>query len=348
MARPKSDQTTIKDVATVAGVSPATVSRVLSNPEYEVSEALKQRVLSAAGHLNYQSGGRLRQTRIRAEIGVIVPNITNPLYAQALTGIETIARDYDYGVFVCNSMRDKDREYDYLCEMYHRKIRSVILSSVSTRVDGIREFIDRGMKVVLLDQRLPGLDCAHVNFDMYRGAGLAVQHLVALGHRRIGLATTPLTRWTRSQILQGYQDALTQAGISLDESRVFTSQTEDETRLFGGDFDAGMELGEKITAGPHDMTALVIINSITACGVLKVFKARGIQIPGQLSVVSLDDMAGSDVVDPPLTALRLPVFDAGRIAATIVISRLAQQNPNLLNMGITPELIVRGSTRATD
>jgi len=159
MARPKSETATIKDIACAAHVSPSTVSRVLNNPGYEVSEALRSRVRLIAEQLEYQKAGRLRDSRIRGHLGVILPNVINPMYAQALTGIETIALDYDCGVTVNLSLRDRDREFDYLSELFHRKILSVILSPVSAQVEGLKTFIERGMRVVLLDQRLPGIDC---------------------------------------------------------------------------------------------------------------------------------------------------------------------------------------------
>lgn len=345
MSRTKSNSTTIKDIANDAQVSVATVSRVLNNPEYKISPAVKKTVIEASDRLNYTKGTRLRHSKIRDPIGVIVPNITNPMYYQALTGIETIARDYDYGVFVCNTLRDKDREYDYLCEMYRKRIRSVILSSVSTSVKGINEFIGRGMNIVLLDQHLQGVDCANVNFDMYAGAGMCVQHLVDYGHTRIGLAIMPITRWSRTQIVNGYRDALEKVGINLDESLIFTSHLENEDYACGGDFCIGEEIGEKIAASLDSLTALVVVNTMTTCGILNTFKDKGIKVPDQISIVSLDDFAPSSVLNPAMTSLHLPVFEAGKIAATMVISRLAQQNPGLFSLGVKPELIVRDSTR---
>lgn len=346
MPRPKGNAITISDIAKDAQVSVATVSRVLSNPAYKVSNDVRQAVIESSERLNYVKGPtRLRHSRIRNEIGVIVPNVTNSMYAQALTGIEVIARDYDYGVFVCNSLRDREREYDYLCEMHRKRIRSVILSTVSTSVAGIHEFIRRGMDIVLLDQRLPGLDCAHVNFDMYAGASMAVDHLSGYGHRRIGLAIMPLTRWSRMQIVNGYQDALARTGLPIDESLIFTPDGEGEIGGSGGDFAIGAEIGEKVAARLDSLSALVVVNSMTCCGILNTFKEKGIRVPEHLSMVSLDDFAPSRVLEPAMTSLHLPVFEAGKIAATLVISRLAQQNPGLINMGVTPELIIRESTR---
>lgn len=346
MARPKGNAITINDIANDAQVSVATVSRVLNNPGYKVSPEARKAVIDSAERLNYIKGTpRLRHSRIRNEIGVIVPNITNSMYYQALTGIEMIARDYGYGVFICNTLRDKEREYDYLCEMQRKHIRSVILSSVSTNIEGIHEFIERGMNIVMLDQRISGVDCAHVNFDMNAGACMAVDHLVDYGHKRIGLAIMPITRWSRTQIVNGFRDALNRSGLQFDESLIFTSRTESETYASGGDFAIGVEIGEKVIAKLDSLTALVVVNSMTCCGILSTFKDKGIRVPDQLSMVSLDDFAPAKVLNPAMTSLHLPVFEAGKIAATIVISRLAQQHPSLISMGVKPELMIRDSTR---
>lgn len=345
MSRTKGQAITIIDIAKDAQVSVATVSRVLSNPVYKVSSEVRSAVMASAERLKYVKGARLRQSRIRNEIGVIVPNLTNAMYPQVLTGIEMIARDYDYGVFVCNSLRDRGREFDYLCEMQRKRIRSVILSTVSTSIDGIQEFIARGMNIVLLDQRLPGLDCAHVNFDMYAGARMAVDHLVEYGHRRIGLAMMPLTKWSRTQIVNGFRDQLAKHGLPSDESLVFTANGEHEESACGGDFACGAEIGEKVAAALDSVTALVVVNSMTSCGILSSFRERGIRVPEHISLVSLDDFAPSGVLEPALTSLHLPVFEAGKIAATLAISRLAQQNPTLISMGVKPELLIRESTR---
>lgn len=345
MARTKKNAPTMHDIAKDAQVSIATVSRVLNNPEYKVSQSVRDSVIEASNRLHYSRETRLRRSNIRNEIGVIVPNITNSMYYMVLTGIETIARDYNYGVFVCNTLRDKEREYDYLCEMHRKRIHSVILSSVSTSVEGISEFIDRGMNIVLLDQQIQGIDCANVNFDMYAGASMGVRHLIDYGHKRIGLAIMPITRWSRTEIFNGYRDTLLKAGLDTDTSLVFTSKSEKEDHASGGDFAIGEEIGEKVAANLNSLTALVVVNTMTACGILNKFKQKNIKVPDQISLVSLDDFAPSDVLNPALTSLHLPVFEAGKIAATIVISRLAQQNPGLFNMGVKPELIVRESTR---
>lgn len=348
MARPKSETATIKDIAREANVSPSTVSRVLNNPGYEVGEVLRSRVFSAAERLEYRQVSRMRESRIRGHLGVILPNVTNPMYAQALTGIETIARDYDCGVSVGISLRDPDREFDYLSEMFHKKILSVILSPVSSHVEGLKEFIERGMRVVLLDQRLPDIACNHIDYNLSSGVRLAVRHLTDIGHARIGLASLPLTRWNREQVWKGYQEALTLSGIRYRDARVYVSEKEASACVPEGDFAAGYELGNRLAAAPLDITAIVVLNGSMACGLLAAFKNNGIRVPEQLSVISLEDVPGASLFCPSLTALQLPAFAVGQMAATLLISKLGMDNPTLQSSDVRPHLILRESTRRLD
>jgi len=344
MTKVKGKKVTITDVAKEAGVSVATVSRVLNNPQYKVSDDVRDKVLTVAERLNYAKGGSSKILRMRDQIGVIVPNITSCIYAQALTGIEAVARDNNYGVFVCNSLRDPEREYNYLCEMERKRIRSVILSSVITDSRILKHFMDRGLNLVLLDQNMPELDCAHVNFDMHTGTGIALNHLVELGHTRIGLVIMPTTQWSRKLIFSGYRDALSAAGIKLNDSLIFTSDTEQEACASGGDFRFGTEIGEQIADRVSELSALVISSSLISCGVLNAFKQRGIKVPEQVSVVSLDDFAPASIINPAITSLRLPVFDVGKIAAGMVVSNMTHERPDLINLNIESELIIREST----
>ncbi len=347
MSRKKDKAVTITNVAEEAGVSVATVSRVLNNPQYKVSDEVRQKVLTAAERLKYCKGGSRKVARLREQIGVIVPNITSCIYAQALTGIEAVAKDNNYGVFICNSLRDPEREYNYLCEMARKRIRSVILSSVITESKIIKEFTDRGLNIVLLDQNMPELDCAHVNFDMHTGVGIAVNHLIELGHTRIGLVIMPATRWSSKRIISGYQEVLTAAGIPKLDSLIFTSDNEHETCASGGDFRFGTEIGHQIAARISEMSALVISSSLISCGVLNAFKEHGIKVPQQISLVSLDDFAPASIINPAITSLRLPVFDVGKIAAGIIVSNLTREAPNdLIDLNIKSELIIRESTQA--
>lgn len=277
----KERRTTIRDVAQYAGTSPATVSRVLSGEDYPVAPELRNRVLNAAAQLDYQApavktdremgrGGR-RSGRI---IGVILPNVTNPFYSQALTGIENIARQRGYHAVVCNTLRDKTRERQYLEMLYDRGIRYVILSFVDFNADNISAFSQKGMCFVLLDQQVDDVDCGRVNFDMFGGAVLAVDYLIRMGHQRIALATTPLVRWTRVQVHRGYKAALEQAGLAYSQGDVFISSPEVEEEEEGYDILAGRQLAEMIAERRGEFSAILCVNDITCVGLIEIGRAH--------------------------------------------------------------------------
>ncbi len=346
MARPKSESPTLKEVAAAADVSPSTVSRIINNPGYTANDELRQRVLKAAAELHYQPRSRIRKSRIRGRIGVILPNVSNPMYTQALTGIETIARDYDYGVALGISLRDRGREFDYVSDMFSRKIEAIILSPVSDSVEGLREFIQRGLRVVLLDQELPGLDCSFIDFGLRSGVRLAVRHLVDNGHKRIGLVTLPLNRWNREEVRAGYASELTVNGIVYNESKVVIAEEKESLYGFNDDFAAGEKLGERLDLARLNVSALVALNGALACGLLASLQNRGIRIPEQMSLLSLEDVPGATLFKPALSVLQLPAFQVGQLAAMKLISKLGRKSPLLQNTEAKPRLILRDSTRS--
>lgn len=356
MEVPKSSAT-IRDVAKLAQTSPATVSRVLRADGYPVTEQLRQRVLAAAEALQYEerptAAKKIKQPEEEGPcsgsdckaIGVLLPNTTNPFYQQAMLGIEKVAQSKGYYALTCNTMRNVQREKDYLEVMYRLGIRYIVISPVSSDSSNMLDYKNRGMQFVLLEQKMEGLEASRIHFDMFKGAIIVTQHLLENGHRKIALATTPLTRWTRMQVYNGYKAALEQANIAFDETLVFISSDEHESVEEGYDFLAGKELGDMLAKRAQDFTGIVCVNDITAAGVIVSLKRQGLSIPKDISLVSFDDIPLASMMIPGLTTVRFPTHDAGMLATNLLFDHIEGITKFPLTMKLAPKLVVRETVR---
>lgn len=347
---------TIRDVAKIAGTSPATVCRVIRDKGYPVTDELRRRVTEAIQALHYEArpvserspAKRSKPSKTAAAertIGVLLPNTTNPFYQQAMLGIERVAQSKGYFVFSCNTMRDIQRERDYLEAMYLQGICHVVISPVSDNPDHILRYQQKGLSFVFLEQKVSGIEASRIHFDFYKGANMAVNHLIANGHRRIAFATTPLTRWGRIQVYKGYCNALEQAGVGFDERLVFhpSNSVEQESAEEGYDFPAGVELGKMLAQRKEEFTGLVCINDITAAGVMLGLKSSGFSIPEDLSLVSFDDIPLAVMLQPELTTIRFPTYEAGMLAANLLFDQIEGITRSPLTMKLEPTLVIRNT-----
>ena len=337
-------QATIRDVAKLAGVSLATVSRVLNDADYPVSSETKQRVKIAAERLDYIPNVAARSLRSDGikDIGLVIPNISNPFYLQTMLGIGEVLSKNAYSMILCNSMRRPERERLYLRQLYERQTRGVILSSVDENADIVQEYIKKGMRFVLLDQKLTGLECPGINFDARAGARMATEYLINLGHRRIAFATLPMTRWTRNEMHWGYHGALLAAGLTYDESLVYECATGNLES--GGDTElaAGCYIAESFLRDGRPATAIVCINDMLAIGIIKTLLKHGIGVPEDVSIFGFDDIPFANVFVPALTTVHCPAAETGRLAAMMMLNALESGSAEVsVAMQLTPSLVIR-------
>lgn len=342
-------QSTIRDVAKLAGVSVATVSRVLCEGDYPVSAQLRQRVKDAAQTLGYvpnMMAKSLRQSK-STDVGVVVPGISNPFYMQAIRGINEVLSQNGYSMILCNTKNDPQQERMYLSQLAQRQVGGVILSSARDDEESAAEFARRGLRFVTLDQKIEDIDCPSINFDSRAGARMATEYLISMGHRRIAFATLPLTRWTRSQMLQGYKEALMVAGIPYDESLIYICAEEKSRQTQDQETHAGRCIGADLIRDGMPATAVLCVNDMLAIGLMNTLLHNGIRIPKDISVVGFDDIPFAEVFVPALTTVRYPAMETGRLAATVLLDPMihtSEQSPLALNL--TPQLVVRDTVRA--
>jgi LacI family transcriptional regulator len=327
---------TIVDVAARAGVSTATVSRVLSGSATALP-ATRDRVLEAARELAYRPSGVARALK-RAEtrtIGLVVTDIANPFFPQIVRGVEDEAHRLGYGVLLCNAADDPARELATLDLLVERRVDGVIVASGrATRRLGER-LAALSMPVVLVnaDVRVPGL--ASIGTAQRAGSRLAAEHLLGLGHRRLAFVGAPPGHVAAGPRRAGVVDALRAAG--LDPATSLQAVPGD------GRVDGGARAVDQLLGDHRPPTGLVAYNDLAAIGALRALRIAGIGVPRRISIVGFDDIEPASWTDPPLTTVRQATSEMGRWAVERIASALRGAR-EATRVTLRPELVVRGST----
>jgi DNA-binding LacI/PurR family transcriptional regulator len=331
---------TSEDVAKKAGVSVATVSRVLNDSPH-VSAAVRRKVLRAAKALNYQpnrTAQRLRAKRSHV-IGLVISDIQNPFFTAVVRGIEDVAYKHGYSVVLCNSDEDPEKERLYINIMRAEAVAGVILASTAETNPLVADLFDHNIPVVAIDRRIRDKRVDSVLAANIQGAFEAVSHLIALGHRRIGFIGLPLTRTTGIERYAGYVRALRAHGLPASRSLVRIGDAKQE----GG----RARTIELLTKRPS-ITALFVANNLMTLGALDALRERGLRIPADISIVGFDDMPWATLLQPPLTAVAQPTYELGQRAAELLLERFAQPQKPVAHIELKTSLIVRGSTAPLD
>jgi LacI family transcriptional regulator len=330
---------TIKDVADRANVSIATVSRVLNNNRY-VSPDLRERVQQAIRDLKYEQNVMARNLRRNQSVtlGVIIPDATNPFFAEVTRGVEDVCFERGFIVILCNTSEDTHRAASYLSTLYQHRVAGIVLVTPGDLREELRYHIDKGDPLVLVDRPLPDVPADMVTSDNYGGGYQAIRHLVELGHRRIGLITGGHHLQTTKERYAGVQAALKAAAIPLEPGLVYEQ----------GDYMArsGYEGLAALMQVPHPPTAVFAFNDLMALGALSYAYDHHIHIPDDLSIIGFDDIQASEFFVPALTTIAQPRYELGRIAAELLIDRILGNDHALTNERLPTYLVKRKTTAA--
>ncbi len=328
--------TTSQDVAERAGVSIATVSRVLNDLPH-VSPRIRKRVWRAIKELDYQpnrTAQRLRAKQSRV-LGLIISDIQNPFFTAIVRGIEDVAYKHGYSVILCNSDENLEKERLYLNVMRAEAVAGVILASTGESNPLVADLLEQPIPVVAIDRRLRNRGVDAVLAANVDGARQAVSHLLELGHRRIGFVGLPLSRTPGKERHAGYVATLREHGLAVSRPIVRFADAKQQ-----GGYDATCRL---LQISPI-VTALFVANNLMTLGALDAIRERGLRIPEDISVVGFDDMPWAALLQPPLTVLAQPTYDIGRTAAELLFERLASADKPATSIQLPTTLVVRGST----
>jgi LacI family transcriptional regulator len=330
---------TLRDVAEVAGVHAATASRAL-NPETRrlVNAETARRVLRAAESLGYQPNpiARSLKTAKSRTIGIVIPDLTNPLFPPIVRGIEDVLGPAGYSALLVNTDNDAEREKSLVGSLRSRQVEGFIVATARLDHPLLAQLHAQGVKMILVNRRAEGVDVPSITPDDATGVGLAVKHLVDLGHRRIVHLAGPQTTSTGVIRARAFRSALRDHGLDDDPSLIVSCEywTEDE---------GARALREVLDSGA-DFTAVVAGNDLIALGCYDVFAERAISCPADISVVGFNDMPFLDKLQPPLTSVGVPHHQVGVEAARMLLESFKEPERPPRSVLLPLSLVVRGST----
>ncbi|ULL16952.1 LacI family transcriptional regulator [Paenibacillus sp. H1-7] len=337
---------TIYDIAQLVNASAATVSRVLSDSKYPVSSEMSEKIKAAAKELNYTPNmlGRQLKKNNSMSIGVIIPSISNPFYADVVLGIEEIARKSGYQVLLCNSHQNAKLEAEYLQTLLEKQVKGVILSSISPKKQWLNKYLAKGQRIISIDQKVNSRQVYQIGYDYQEGAYLACKHFIEMGHRRIAFLSAALNRPSRIQIYQGYKAALYEEGISPADHWIQISE-DCENSSYGStfEFNNGKQLARRLLHADDRPTGVLCCNDLTAAGVIHELKHAGVDVPGQMSVIGFDNIELSQMLTPALTTVNLNKYEMGTIACQTLMELLEGTHVTEKEIMLQPELIERDS-----
>jgi LacI family transcriptional regulator len=306
--------TTIYDVARRSGVSPATVSRVLSGRR-NVDPNLSEKVRAAVAELGYRPNGVARNLR-RASTNlwaVVISDIENPFFTSLVRGLEDVAQTEGYHVVLCNSDEDPAKEAAYASAVLTEQMAGVVISP-SSSPDGVMQLHEARTPMVLIDRRVEGVEADTVLVDNEDGAAEGVRHLIEGGHSRIACITGPRRVSTAMDRLAGYRTALRTAGIRYQKDLVRYADFREA---------GGYAAMESLLELPEPPEALFVANNLMTVGALECLAKRGLRAPDDIAVVGFDDIPWADLVVPSLTTVAQPTYELGRTAALLLKDRIA-------------------------
>lgn len=328
----------VKDVARLAGVSVGTVSNVL-NGRTEVSEATRRRVEESVGRLGYVRNESARQLRAGTSsvIAYVGLDTANPFFSDVAAGAEDVAYGHDMSLFLCNSRYDAQRQQTYLDRLRQQRVLGVMLTPVADVPPALGELRASGTRAVLVDHHVADRSWCSVSVDDELGGRLAADHLLDLGHRRIAFVGGPSSQ---RQVRDRRRGARKAARLRGDGAEIL------DVVLPSMDVDHAAEAGARLLSAPARgrVTAAFCGNDLVAMGLLGQCVALGVSVPDDLAVVGYDDIAFAGSASTPLTSVRQPRQELGRVAATMLLEEVREQDHEHRATRFVPELVVRRSS----
>jgi DNA-binding LacI/PurR family transcriptional regulator len=328
----------LQEVARRAKVSIATVSRVLNKSDKVVPEtrAIVEQAMRECGYRPSRVARRLRMKDGRAHlVGLIIPDIQNPFYAEIARGVEDAAYAAEYALLLCNSDENPDKEKFYLDVMVAESVDGIVLPPFDETDSVVMDIIKTGLPVVCVDRSLSRVKTDLVEVDNYRGAHEAVSHLLDKGHTLIGLIEGRAHVSTSRERRRGYLDAMAERGVTVRKDL-----------MLAGDFkqESGRVLAGEMLDLRKPPTALFVCNNLMTLGALAAIHQRKLRVPKDVAVVGFDDLPWAEALDPPLTVVRQPAYEVGRQAMELLLKRIMAPGRPPLSLRLLPELVTRRST----
>ena len=345
---PKKKHATLVDIAASAGVTPMTVSRVVNQNGY-VSAETRERVMQAINVLNYRRNGLARGLkRQRTDtIGLVLGDIANPFAAELARAVREVMSVKGYNVFICVSEHSAKEDIAAFDALADHRVDGIIVATRANKLgnDRLAEMIERGIPVVLIGRDFHHQSVDLVASDNLKGGYDATAHLINLGHKHIGFIGITLSSGLALRRFQGYLEAMREHGLRIND-RLIVGRTEDGEQWPGySTEEVGYEGMKRLLALRQRPTAVFTRNDFTAIGAVSAIKEAGLSIPQDIAIVGYDDVPLAAHTSPPLTTVRQPTREQGKVAAEFLLRRMDAPGPVAREERIMEcQLIVREST----
>ncbi len=326
--------TNIKEVAEAAGVSTATVSRVLAGKPHVRAE-LRQRVLSAAEDLDYRPNLVARSLRAQKSniIGLIVADIRNPFFTSVSRAVEDVAYAQGMSIFLCNSDENQDKEIMYLKQMHGENVAGIIFSPTRQTADAFSETVDTDLPMVVIDRRVRDSDVDSVLIDNVESTYQLIDHLINDGHRRIG-AMFGIASTTGRERRKGFAQAIQDHSLELEPELVsYVNAREEE----------GYEAVKKLLERPDRPEAIFTSNGLLATGAFRALRESQLAIPDEIAFATFDDTPWASLVEPPVTVMQQPTYEIGKTATELLLERIKEPARATRQIVLSSTLVVRRS-----
>lgn len=327
---------TIYDIAREAGVSATTVSKVINN-KGRISEKTRKKIMEIIDKLHYQPNvlASAMKGKSTYTIALLIPDAANPIYAQYLKYIEEYGQELGFSVVMCSTGSDPEKEAKHITLLKQKRVDGFIIASVFKNEPVFRQLIEEEIPLVLISLHRPELPVGSVTGDDYLGGYIATEHLLSLGHHRIGIIAQEGTV-SGAERVRGYEKALINAGIELDKNLIRTTT---DLTIEGAQLSA-----RELLSNRQRPTAIFGCNDILAIGAMLAAKELSIKIPDELSVVGFDNTVMCKIVEPQLSSIAIPIHEMGRQAMGLLIQQIEQKDNMKQRISLLPELVVRQST----
>jgi LacI family transcriptional regulator len=330
---------TLREVADRAGVHPATASRALnSSTASMVNATTAARIQKIAKELGYSPNpiARSLKTSRSSSIGLVIPDLTNPLFPPIVRGIEDVLRPVGYNAWIVNTDNSDDLEATAVESFRHRNVEGFVFATAHLHHPLLEEMAASGTPMVLINRRLASADIPSVTADDATGVALAMQHLVDLGHRQIVHLAGPQDLSTGVTRRRAFRENLEDRGLPNEATRIQVCDAWSE--------EAGARATLAVLDSGVEFTAILAGNDLLALGAYDALAERGLHVPGDLSVIGFNDMPFMDKVSPPMTTVRIPHYEIGAEAARLLLEVLVDPSRHPRSLLLPLSLVVRSST----
>jgi len=326
---------TIRDVAAKAGVSAATVSRIINNKGQATPETIA-RVHAIIKELGYKPNvvARSLTSRKSNTIALLVPTISNPFFPELARGVEDVANSYGLNIFLCNTDDEREKVNNYLVSLRERYVDGVIINSLNLTNEDLEELHSNGIPTITLDRTFANHEFSSISVKHRIGAQLATKHLIDIGCKRIGLIRGPEDDFTAVQRMWGYRDYV-------KEFDWF-----DQSWIALGDFSvkSGYLCMKELFQRHPDIDGVFASNDLMAIGLLKAAHEWGRKVPDELAIIGFDGIDMSQYTNPPISTIKQPSYEMGKMAMEELLRLIKKPESDFNKIELDVELILRESS----